>query len=74
MNNPACIIVMPNLNVAAFDSAGEQIPELQRSVAYLVAEHGTRLGYTMEGALLESLAGTWRLQKDEEWGWRAVPV
>ncbi len=56
------IMVFHNLNVAAFDAAGQQIPELQKSLATLLAEHIENSGYNPEGVVVETQWGeSWRL-------------
>lgn len=64
------LLVFGNLNVAAFDANGEQIPELQKSLAALLAEHIERSGYNPEGVLIETAwGGSWRLFKTTDGGW-----
>jgi hypothetical protein len=62
------IMVMPNLNVCAFCAEGQQIPELNKSVPLLLAEHMLRCGYDPEGVVIESANGNWKLRRTDE-GW-----
>ena len=61
-------MVFPNLNVAAFDAEGNQIPELQVSVPSLLAERMEKLGYNPEGCIIETRDGNWRIFRTE-YGW-----
>lgn len=63
------IMVFPNLNVCAFDHAGNQIPELQKSVATLLAEQMEKHGYDPVGVLIETPFSNWRLFRMEDGGW-----
>ena len=69
------LMVFTNLNVAAFDRAGKQIPELQKSLASLLAEHIEGCGYDPEGVVIETNFGGWfRLFKTRfgEWNHELV--
>lgn len=63
------ILVFPNLNIACFNAAGEQIPELQKSIPTLIAEHAEQCGYDLDGAIISTHDGNWRMFRTEDGGW-----
>lgn len=64
------LMVFGNLNVAAFDERGQQIPELQEGLSTLLAQHIERCGYDSEGVVVETQWGrSWRLFKTEFGTW-----
>lgn len=66
------VLVFDNLNIACFDAlgdAGEQIPELQKSLPTLFAEHAERCGYDANGVVIETTTGKWRLFRTDDGGW-----
>lgn len=69
------MMIFGNLNVAAFDESGKQIPELQKSVATLMAEHIERCGYDPDGIVIETQWGCgWRLFKTQFGTWNHEQV
>lgn len=71
------VMVMRGLGVACFDAhgpAGEQIPELQISLATLWAEHAERCGYDANGVTMETHGGNWRLIRMENGRWNREQV
>jgi hypothetical protein len=58
------------LHVFAFDQEGKQVPELQASVADLLAEAGERLGWEMQGQVIETRGGgDWELFRNPDGKW-----
>ena len=61
-----------NLNVAAFDETGQQIPELQKPCWALWAEYAESKGFDPEGIILETPTGNWRLTKACTGQWNRI--
>ena len=67
------LMVFRNLSVAAFDDAGQQIPQLQKSLTSLLAEHMEKCGYDPEGVVVETQWGrSWKLFKTELGTWNVL--
>lgn len=66
----ATCLVLSNFCVAVFDAQGRQIPDLQMSLLSLWAERAEKLGYPVEGLLIETPKGSMRLCRghDARWG------
>lgn len=60
------VMVFGNGMVAAFDMAGQQVPELQDSLFNEWAKRADALGYEVEGLVIEAQGGfRWRFFKTE---------
>lgn len=68
------IIVFPNFNVACFNAAGEQMPELQKSIPTLLAEHAEKCGYDLNGAVIETAHGNWKMFRTDDGRWNREAV
>lgn len=69
MNKPKTMFVFRNLLVAAIDEQGQQIPELQRPLLCLLAEHAEKCGYDLDGVAVETVDAVWRIFLTEEGQW-----
>lgn len=76
---PALVLVFPNGNIATC-SGTEQIPELQKSVAELWAEHAERLGYDPDGTTIRFTRDvSFKIRRvvidgRSEWSYHELPV
>lgn len=61
-----------NLNVAACDENGQQIPELQKPLWALWCEYAESRGFNPEGLILETPHGKWRLTKAATGQWNRI--
>lgn len=67
------VLVFSNLCVACFDAEGNQIPELQKALWMLLAEHAEEWGYDLDGATIETPSGNWKIIRSAE-GWRRETI
>lgn len=69
---PKNAILFDNLNIAVTDGEN-QIPELQESPISLWAKRATELGYDVDGLVIQTHLGNWRLLKQKN-GWSREPA
>jgi hypothetical protein len=66
-------MVFSNLNVAACDEIGAQIPRLQESLATELVRRAEAAGYDPEGVVIETQWGNqWKLHRVDG-GWNISP-
>ena len=68
------VFVFPNLNIAACDENGMQIPEIQTCPLYLWADLCVSKGLDPMTAVIETSKGKRRLIKDSEGKWNRERV
>lgn len=64
-----CAMVFQNVSIAVFDETEQQVGELQTCLLFLWAERAELLGYDVNGLVVETSAGNWKLIKGAD-GWR----
>lgn len=63
------VLVSAAYSTACFTAAGEQIPELQKGLLELWAEHAERLGYDPSGVVFRTPGGRWSVFRTPDGGW-----
>jgi hypothetical protein len=60
------VVVFDNFNLVAFDARGEQMPDVQRNLLTMWAEHAAANGVDPDGLVIEVTGGQrWRIFKTE---------
>jgi len=73
MKKPKLVRVFGNGATACFDDQGQQIGELQEGLIVLWAEHATRLGWDVDGLIVDGHFGKCRIFKTEiGWNWESA--
>lgn len=71
MKKPKTVLIGRELQVAFFDANGEQVPEMQgESLLALLCEKAERLGYDMNGQVVETRGGDFIMKRcSGPWKW-----
>lgn len=68
------VMIFGNMNLCAFDEQGNQIPEIQRNLVSLWAEHAEKNGYNVHGVVVETFSGKWKIFRTSDGGFNIEAV